>query len=212
MELEVKNIEGKSLKKIQVPDNIYGLDMNEHVLHSAVKAYRANRRQGTHCTKTIAFVSGGGRKPFKQKGTGNARQGSTRSGLNPGGATLFGPRPRSYREATNKKMKQLALKVALSDKARHGSIIVVDDFALSKCSTKHVIGAMKKLGADRATILDERKDDVLYKSTRNIHGAQAISPSEVTAEQVLRYENLIISETALNSLQQRFEEKKNASV
>ena len=127
--------------------------------------------------------------------------------MNPGGATLFGPRPRSYRESTNRKMKQLALKVALSDKARHGSLIVVDDFALAKYNTKHVVGIMGKLGTPRATLLDERKDDVLYKSTRNIHGAQCVSPTEITAEQVLRFENLIISETALNALQQRFEEK-----
>src|SRR5687768_13638851 len=98
MELQVKNIEGKAVKKIQVPDNIFGLEMNEHVLHTVVKAYRANRRQGTHMTKTISFVRGGGKKPFKQKGTGGARQGSTRSALQPGGATLFGPRPRDYRQ------------------------------------------------------------------------------------------------------------------
>jgi large subunit ribosomal protein L4 len=212
MELQVKNIEGKAVKKIQVPDNIYGLEMNEHVLHSAVKAYRANRRQGTHSTKTDSYVSGGGKKPFKQKGTGNARQGSTRSALNPGGATHFGPLPRKYRESTNRKMLQLALKIALSEKVRHNKLIVVDDFSMAKHSTKHVVKVMSTLGAERATISDERKDDMLYKSTRNIHGAQAVQPSELTAEQVLRFENLIISENALNTLHQRFEENKNASL
>src|SRR5690606_8406646 len=208
MELQVKNIDGKSVKKIQVPDNIFGLEMNEHVLHSVVKAYQANRRQGTHCTKTISFVRGGGKKPFKQKGTGNARQGSSRASNQPGGATLFGPRPRSYRQDTNKKTRQLALKVALSDKVRHGQLHVIDDLAVSAYSTKHMVKVMKALATGKALFADVREDDKLYKSTRNIHGAEALRPVDINAENVLRYDSLIISESALSALAQRFEEKK----
>jgi large subunit ribosomal protein L4 len=186
--------------------------MNGAILHQVVKAYQANRRQGTHATKTKSFVSGGGKKPFKQKGTGGARQGSLRNPHMPGGGEAHGPQPRDYRQGMNKKARQLALKIALSDKARHGKLLVVSDFAISEYSTKHVLKVMGAFKATKALISDERKDDFLYKSTRNIHGADAIQPSELNAENVLRFDNLIISETALNTLAQRFEEKTRESV
>ena len=212
MELQVYNIAGKALKKIQVPDEIYNVEMNGAVLHSVVKAYQANKRQGTHATKTKAMVSGGGKKPFKQKGTGGARQGSMRNPHMPGGGEAHGPQPRDYRQYTSKRVKQLALKIALSDKARNGKLLVVDDFAIAKYSTKHVLSVLGSLKTAKALLSDERKDDVLYKSTRNIHGAAAVLPQELNAANVLRYENLIISETALTALQQRFEEKKRESL
>ncbi len=207
MELQVYGIDGKATKKINVPDEIYNVEMNTAVLHSVVKAYQANRRQGTHATKTKAMVSGGGKKPFKQKGTGGARQGSTRNPHMPGGGEAHGPQPRKYRQFVTKSARQLALKVALSDRARHGKIFVVDDFKIGKYSTKHVEGLLGAFKAGKALLSDERKDDILYKSTRNIHGAQAVLPTELNAENVLRYENLIISVNALTSLAQRFEEK-----
>jgi large subunit ribosomal protein L4 len=214
MELKVFNIDGKAVKTIQVPDEIYGLEMNGAVLHQVVKAYQANRRQGTHATKTKSFVSGGGKKPFKQKGTGGARQGSMRNPHMPGGGEAHGPQPRDYRQYVNRKTKQLALKIALSDKARHGKLFVVSDFAISKYSTKHVLGVLSALKAvdNRALLSDERKDDILHRSTRNIHGAAAVQPSELNAENVLRHDHLIISETALTTLAQRFEEKTRESV
>lgn len=208
MELQVFSIDGKAVKKIQVPDEIYNVEMNTAVLHSVVKAYRANRRQGTHATKTKAFVSGGGKKLFKQKGTGGARQGGSRNPHMPGGGEAHGPQPRDYRQYTPKKSRQLALKIALSDKARHGKLVVVSDFSIGKYSTKHVLKVMGAFKATKALLADERKDDVLYKSTRNIHGAAAMLPSELNAENILRYDSLIISETALTTLAQRFEEKK----
>lgn len=212
MEIQIKDINGKAVKTISLPEGIYGVPMNEHVLHLVVKSYQAARRQGTHSTKTKAMVSGGGKKPFKQKGTGGARQGSSRSPLNPGGGVAFGPLPRDYREKTNQKLRQLALKVALSDKVRHGKLVVINDFALSQYSTKHVLGALKALGVSKAVLADERKDDLLFKSARNIHGAASVAPGELNAEHLLRYESLVISETALNSLHQRFEESRRESV
>lgn len=200
MEAQVFNIQGKALRKVALADAIFAVEMKEGVLHDVVKAYRANRRQGTHATKTRAFVSGGGKKPFKQKGTGNARQGSSRSPLMPGGAVTHGPQPRDYRQALTKKFKQLALRIALSDKAQNGKLIIVDDFALSGCKTKHIVKALASLKAPKALLSDERKDDFLYKSARNIYGAAALPPSEINAENVLRYESLVISETALNTL------------
>jgi large subunit ribosomal protein L4 len=205
MQAEVKNIQGKVVKKIDLPDAIFAVELKDHVLHTAVKAYLANKRQGTHATKTRAFVSGGGKKPFKQKGTGNARQGSTRSPLNPGGAVLFGPQPRDYSQKTNKKLRQLALRMVLSEKARNGHLIVVDDFAISKPSTKHVCAALASLGVKSALVSDERKDDLLFKSTRNIKGSACLPPREFNAHHLLRHESLVISETAIKSLNQRFE-------
>ncbi|MCX6126073.1 MAG: 50S ribosomal protein L4 [Proteobacteria bacterium] len=204
MEVQVKNILGQPIKKISINPEIFGVEMNEHVLHTVVKAYRANMRQGTHATKTKAMVAGGGKKPFKQKGTGEARQGSSRSPLNPGGGVSHGPQPRDYNEKINKATKQLALAVALSDKARHGKLTVLDDLKISKFSTKHICEVLKTLTTPKALILDERKDDLLYRSARNIYGVNSHSASDVNASDVLRYENFIITETALNALQSRF--------
>lgn len=207
MQVEVKDINGKAIRKIDLPDSIYGLEMNEQVLHLAVKAYQANRRQGTHATKTRAFVSGGGKKPFKQKGTGGARQGTTRAPHMPGGAISHGPQPRSYTQKLNRKLRSTALKVALSDKVRHNQLVVVDDFAISTYSTKQIAGALKALNVTNALLTDERKDQFLYKSARNIHKIGVICPNELNAEVVLRHESVVISENALTALQQRLEAK-----
>jgi large subunit ribosomal protein L4 len=204
MEIQVKDINGQSLKKVALADDIFNVEMNEHVLHTVVKAYRANARQGTHATKTKAMVSGGGKKPFKQKGTGEARQGSSRSPLNPGGGVSHGPQPRDYDEKVNRSTKQLALAIALSDRVRHNRLIVVDDLKIAKCSTKHVVGVLNKLSASKALVVDERKDDMLFKSARNIHGATSSSAASITAADVLRYENCVLTETALKALTARF--------
>ncbi len=203
MKVEVKNIQGKAVKSIELSADVYGVEMNEHVLHTVVKATLANQRQGTHATKTRSMVSGGGRKPYKQKGTGNARQGSTRSSLMAGGGVALGPQPREYTQKVNRKTRQLALRVALSDKARHGRLVVVDDFAMSKYSTKHVIQALGALNASKPLIADERKDDFLHRSTRNIHGAACVQASDLCVVDVLAHDTLVISETALSTIQQR---------
>jgi large subunit ribosomal protein L4 len=205
MEVQVLNTKGQSVRKVALPESIFGVEMNEHVLHTVVKAYRANRRQGTHATKTKAMVSGGGKKPFKQKGTGEARQGSSRSPLNPGGGVAHGPQPRRYTEKVNVKTKLLALSIALSDKVRHGKLVIVDDFAVSGYDTKAVVSLMSNIKTSRALLLDERKDDFLYKSARNIYGSRATTAVEVNAEHVLGHESFVISETALNVLKARFQ-------
>jgi large subunit ribosomal protein L4 len=129
----------------------------------------------------------------------------------PGGAVAHGPQPRDYRQAVNKQVKQLALKVALSDKIRHKKLIVVDDFAISKYSTKAVLSILGTLnnGSNKALLSDERKDDFLFKSARNLYGAGVLAPTEINAENVLRHEALILSETAVRALQQRFEGKES---
>ncbi len=203
MQIQVKDINGKNLKSVELPDAIYGVELNDHVLHHVVKAYLANKRQGTHATKTRSYVSGGGKKPFKQKGTGGARQGSSRAVNQPGGAVAHGPQPRDYRLKVNKKVKDLAMKVALSDKVKNGKLVVVDQIALSKYSTKAMVGVLGALSSPKALVADLRDDDLLYKSTRNIHGAAAVSPKDFNVLDLLRYESLIISEKALEALNAR---------
>lgn len=203
MQVAVKDVSGKQVKSIDLPEAIYGLELNDHVLHHVVKAYRANRRQGTHATKTRSTVNGGGRKPFRQKGTGNARQGTTRSPHYPGGAVSHGPQPRDYTQKVNRKTKALALKVALSEKVRHGKFVVVNDFAVDSFSTKKVVAALSALEASHALLTDVADKDFLYKSVRNINGAMARNAAELNVEDVLRYESFVISEQALEALNKR---------
>lgn len=203
MKIKVKDISGNDVKEIDIPDDVYNLPLNDHIIHSVVKSYRANRRQGTASAKTRSFVSGTGAKPFRQKGTGNARQGTSRSPNMPGGAVVHGPQPRSYEQKINQKARQLALKVVLSDKVKHGKLIVVDDFTLSQFSTKHVAKALTALKVGGALLADERKDNFLYLSTRNLKTSTAKLPAEINAEDLLRYESFVISENGLNALHQR---------
>lgn len=207
MQVQVKNFQGNAVRTIDLPDAIYKVELNEHVLHHTVKAYLANQRQGTHATKTRAYVSGGGRKPYKQKGTGGARSGSTRANIYPGGAQSHGPQPRDYRLKINRKVKDLAMKVALSDKLRHGKLIVVDQIAVSSYSTKAVLGGLKALQAPKALLADHRDDDFLYRSARNIHGAAAVSVKDFNVLDLLRYETLVISEKGLEVLNARLSEE-----
>jgi len=204
---DVYNNKGKKVRELTLSDDVFNVEMNEGVLHSVVKAYNANRRQGTVATKTRSLVSGGGKKPFRQKGTGNARQGSSRSPLMPGGATVHGPQPRDHREFTNKKVKNLALRIALSDKARHSKLLVVDDFSIDSYKTKVVIEMLSALEAPKALLSDMTTQDFLFRSARNIHGVTSVPAQEVNAENVLRYETLVISEKALKALEQRLMRK-----
>lgn len=206
MKWDVINISGSVVKSIELPESIYGVEMNEAVLHSVTKAYRANRRQGTHATKTRSLVSGGGKKPFRQKGTGNARQGSSRSPLMPGGSVSHGPQPRSYRQGINQKVKRLALKIALSDKVRNEKLVLVDDYDINAYSTKQVMSALNAFGHGQKVLLaDERKDDFLFKSARNIHGTDAVSSTDMNAEDILKHDAVVLTESALKALEQRLE-------
>jgi large subunit ribosomal protein L4 len=195
MNWDVIDNNGKKVSSIELPADLFELEMNEHVLHSMVMGYRANRRQGTHATKTRSFVSGGGKKPFKQKGTGGARQGSSRSPLMPGGGTAHGPQPRSYRQALNKKTKQLALKIALSDKVRHQRLFIVDDFRVNEYKTKQMVQFLKvaNLATSKVLIGDERQDTFLYRSTRNLRNATCLPASQINTENVLGCESLVVS-------------------
>ncbi len=204
MKWDVLNINGEKTKSIELPEEIFAVEMNESILHSTIKGYLANKRQGTHATKTRSFVSGGGKKPFKQKGTGSARQGSGRSPLHPGGATLHGPQPRDYRQHINKKVRKQALKIAISDKVRHNKLVLIDDLKVNEYSTKKVFSFLNKvLGGTNAVISDERRDNFLYKSARNIHKTEVCLPLDMNAENILGHEVLVLTENALESIKQR---------
>lgn len=207
MQVDVLNINGQVVKKVELPDSIYNVKVSDAVLHSAVKAYLANFRQGTHATKTRSMVSGGGKKPFKQKGTGRARQGSSRVPVYPGGATSHGPQPRDYTQKLNKKVKDLALKMALSDRLSSNKLFVVDDFGVSSYSTKKVVEIMKNFNVNKVLFTDERKDDYLFKSSSNIYGTSCVGASEVNAYNVLAHDTIFICEKALATIQQRLGDK-----
>ena len=205
MKWNVLNKEGKESSSVELNDAIYGVELNPSVLHGVVKAYRANRRQGTHATKTRSLVSGGGKKPFKQKGTGNARQGSTRSPIMEGGATAHGPQPRSYTQKTNKKFRQKALRVALSDKVRNNSLYLLDNLSMDSYKTKDVVSFLSNLGLDgkKALIVDTYSSNHLLRSARNIKGISVATPEQVNTENVLGSSALILSKESLDNLTSR---------
>ena len=187
-EINIKDKNNTSVGKMDVPESIFGVTAKQGVLHSAVVNFLANQRQGTAATKTKGMVSGGGKKPWKQKSTGRARSGSSRSPLWRGGGTVFGPQPRDYSYSLPKKAKKAALNAAISGKLADGEIIVIDSFGLVKPSTKDVVSLLKNLGlAGKSTlIVVPEKNDAVLLSARNIPGVKVtrvtdLNPYEVAA-------------------------------
>lgn len=207
MKWNVLDKEGKEVSSVDLKDDLFKTELNDGLLHGVVKAYRANKRQGTHATKTRSLVSGGGKKPFKQKGTGNARQGSSRSPLMPGGATAHGPQPRDYTQRINKKVRRTALRVALSNKVEAKSLYLVDGLACDTYKTKEVVSLLSKLGVDakKTLILNHVNSDFLLKSARNIKGVSVSTPALVNAMDVLASSALVISKESLSLLEKRLE-------
>ncbi len=205
MNWDVLDKQGKKAGSVELHAEVFGAETNDAVVHTAVKVIQANKRQGTHATKTRSLVSGGGRKPYRQKGTGNARQGSTRSPLMPGGATLHGPQPRDYRQGFNKKQRNLAMRVALSERAREQGIVVVDSFQAEKYSTKTMNSFFAALGCqDKSVIVVHNEaSDFLFKSTRNIFKKRCVHVNSLNIEEVLRHSVLLLSKSSLNDLTAR---------
>ncbi|MCY4443255.1 MAG: 50S ribosomal protein L4 [Proteobacteria bacterium] len=202
---DVVDVQGSPVGTVELLRSVFAVPLNAHVLQSVITSYRANRRQGTHATKTRSLVSGSGKKPFKQKGTGRARQGTSRAPHMKHGAVAHGPQPRSYRQHINQKTKQLSLKVALSDKVRHKKLLVLSEFPLDGYSTKLVFQSLNSLLSRlHVLILDARDDDFLYKSSRNIYGADVVPCHQVNAEHVIAREHLIMTRPALDLIQKRF--------
>jgi large subunit ribosomal protein L4 len=194
LSLDLRDIDGRVSGSVSLDESLFGIQPNIPVLHQVVTAQLAAARAGTQSTKTRAEVSGGGRKPFKQKGTGRARQGSERAPHFTGGGVAFGPKPRSYRQRTPRKMIQLALRSALSDRASEDRIVVVSSWAWETPSTKAARGALDALGlTDKVLVVLDRTDEQAYKSFRNLPGIQLILAGELNAYDILCNDWIVFS-------------------
>ncbi|NLM61067.1 MAG: 50S ribosomal protein L4 [Clostridiales bacterium] len=201
----VYDMTGKQVGEIELSDAIFGITPNISVMHDAVRNYLANRRQGTHSTLTRAEVSGGGRKPWRQKGTGRARHGSIRSPQWTHGGIVFGPKPRSYRFSLNKKAKRLALKSALSSKALAGDIIVVDNLELNEIKTKAMVNFLKAVGAEKSALVvtpNPRKNVIL--SARNIPGVKTTIADVLNVYDILNGQKFIVDRQAVSRIEEVF--------
>lgn len=191
------NQSGSQVGDIEINDAVFGIEPNEHVLHDAVLMQRASLRQGTHAVKNRSDVRGGGRKPWRQKGTGRARQGSIRSPQWVGGGTVFGPTPRSYSYKLPKKVRRLALKSALSSKVKEDSLVILEGIAFDAPKTKEVISMLSSLNVDaKALIVTADKDEVLVKSANNLKNVKVLTVSEVNVLDLLTHDKLILTKDA----------------
>jgi large subunit ribosomal protein L4 len=199
------NVSGSQVGEVELADSVFGIEPNKHVLHSAVTLQQAAERAGTHKTKGRSEVRGGGRKPWKQKGTGRARQGSIRSPQGVGGGTVFGPTPRSYGFKLPKKVRRLAIKSALSSKVIANEIIVLDQLSFSAPKTKEFVAILNNLKvARKALVVLPSYDDNVALSARNIPGVKFVAADGINVLDVLVYDKLIITKDAVEKVQEVF--------
>ena len=200
----VYNMAGKQVGEIDLSDAIFGIEPNESVVHDVVKNHLANCRQGTQSALTRAEVSGGGKKPYRQKGTGRARQGSTRAPQWTHGGIVFAPKPRSYRYTLNKKVKRLALKSVLSAKAAEGNVLVVDDMTLPEVKTKNVAAFLSAVGASKALMVTNEVNENVVKSARNIPGVVTTTAKVLSVYDIVNANQLVIDKAALAIIEEVF--------
>ena len=199
---EVKNSEGKKVAEAELAAEVYGIEPNIHVMHHIVKCQMASWRQGTQSAKGRSEVSGGGKKPWRQKGTGHARQGSTRAPQWTHGGVALGPKPRSYTYSLNKKVKRLALKSALSAKVQDGSMIVVDSITADEFKTKTIVNMLKALSADKALIVLNSVDEKVIKSAANIPGVKTTQANTLNVYDILKYNKFIVVKDAVATIEE----------
>ena len=201
--IKVVNMTGAQVGEIELSDTVFGADVNEAVLHAAVRAYLLNQRQGTQSTLTRSEVSGGGRKPWKQKGTGRARQGSTRSPQWTHGGIALGPKPRSYRTKLNKKVKQIAMFSALSSKVAENEMIVVDAIKTDEFKTKTIVAMLKAIGAENKTLIVlDSVDKKVIKSAANIEGVKTTQSNTLNVYDILNCDKFVIVKGAVEKLEE----------
>lgn len=200
LELEIKDIANNSKGKISLPEDVFGLNGRIDLIHGAVVNYLGNQRQGTHATKTRGMVSGGGKKPWRQKHTGRARAGSIRSPLWRGGGTVFGPQPRDYYRKLPRALRIRALKEALSAKFSSGEIMVIDSLKLNRPKTKDMVKTIETLGLGGKSILIvlKDKDDNIMLSARNIPEVDVVRVSDLNAYELLTHESVLIAKDAID--------------
>ena len=200
--VSVLNMEGSEVGTIELSDAVFGVEVNEHLVHMAVVNQLANNRQGTQSAKTRSEVSGGGRKPWRQKGTGHARQGSTRAPQWTGGGIVFAPKPRDYSFKMNKKEKRIALLSALSSKVADNKIVVLDAFNLDEVKTKKFAEVMSNLKVDKALVVIEGENKNVVLSGRNIPTVKVSATNEINTYDVLKYETLVVTKAAVEKLEE----------
>jgi large subunit ribosomal protein L4 len=191
------NVKGEKTGEINLAETVFGVTVNQSVMHDAVVSYLASLRRGTHATKTRGLVSGGGRKPWRQKGTGRARQGSIRAPQWVGGGTVFGPTPRDYGYKLPRKMRRLALKSALSSKVLSGELIVLDELAIAGPKTKEMVAILGNLKAQKALVITATEDFNVELSARNLPGVKAADTSELNVYDILAYDRLVMTKDAV---------------
>ncbi|SHF09655.1 LSU ribosomal protein L4P [Caldanaerobius fijiensis DSM 17918] len=201
----VYNLNAEQVGEIELNDNIFGVDINVPAMHQAVVNYLANQRQGTHSTKTRGEVRGGGRKPWRQKGTGRARQGSIRAPQWIKGGVVFGPKPRDYSYKLPKKIKRLALKSALSSKVKDNDIIVLEDLKLPQPKTKEIVKLLKNFNVEKkALIVVPEKDEIVERSARNIPGVKTMIANNINTYEILKHNKFIVTKDAILKIEEVF--------
>lgn len=201
--IDVYNVEGSKVSTLELSDEVFAVAPNEAVVHSVLVNYLANQRQGTQSTKTRAEVRGGGRKPWRQKGTGRARQGSIRATQWIKGGIALGPKPRSYKYRVNKKEKRLAIRSLLSDKVLNDNLVVVDKFDFKEIKTKQMADAMEKLKVtEKALVVLADKDEIVQKSARNLENVRTSSVATINVYDLLKYEKLVLTVDTVKKLEE----------
>jgi len=198
----IYNIQGEQVGEIDLNDEVFGIKVNASVLHDAVVMQLAGRRLGTHNTKTRADVKGGGRKPWRQKGTGRARHGTSRSPIWRGGGIVFGPHPRSYKYSLPKKVRRLALKSALSSKVNTGDIVVVDRLHLEQPKTKEMVRILGNLKVEGALLITEENSTAVTKSARNIPGVKPLEVTGINVYDIMAHNKLVITRDAVARMEE----------
>ncbi len=198
----VYNMEGKEVGKLDLNDAVFGVEVNEHLVHMAVLQQLANNRQGTQKAKTRSEVRGGGRKPWRQKGTGHARQGSTRAPQWTGGGIVFAPVPRDYSFKINKKEKRAALKSALSSRVQENKLIVVDELKLDEIKTKKLAEVLKNLNVEKALVVINDNDQNVVMSAKNIPTVKVAQTNTINVFDILKYSNVVVTKAAVATIEE----------
>lgn len=201
-QVSVYNMEGKEVGTIELNDAVFGVEVNEHLVHMAVVNQLANNRQGTQKAKTRSEVSGGGRKPWRQKGTGHARQGSTRAPQWTGGGVVFAPVPRDYTLKMNKKEKRAALKSALTSRVQASKLIVLDELKLNEVKTKAFAAVLKNLNVEKALVVINENDKNIVLSARNVPDVKMAQPNTINVFDVMKYNTVVLTKDAVASIEE----------
>lgn len=200
---EILNIQAEKVGEIVLNDSVFNIEVNSGILHEVICMQRANRRSGNACTKTRGEVSGGGAKPWRQKGTGRARAGSRTSPVWRGGGTVFGPKPRDYSYSMPKKVKRLALRMALSARNQEGNLIVIDQFQLQEVKTKYFVQVMDKFNVDNCLVITEGDDNDMYLSSRNAVGYKVLPVAGLNVYDILKYSKLMLVKSSVQKIEDR---------